>query len=63
MTVAPKGLVSDDQWPWASDRNPIYSVVRDRSQDLLQVCGGPELSASSSIGTDRASSQKLVASR
>ena len=56
MTVAPKGLVSDDQWPRASDRNPIYSVVRDRSQDLLQVCGGPELSASSSIGTDRASS-------
>jgi hypothetical protein len=44
MTVAPKGLVSDDQWPSASDRYPIYSVVRDRSQDLLQVCGGSYLS-------------------
>ena len=43
MTVAPKGLVSDDQWPSASDRYPIYSVVRDRSQDLLQVCGGPRV--------------------
>src|SRR5215475_10529986 len=24
-------------------QQPIYSVVRDRSQDLLQVCGGPRV--------------------